>query len=71
LAVIPGQELPQLFAAFDLSTASIASPVDPLASALDLVCTAPERAAINVLLRERRNSADVERLLEILGIGQP
>jgi hypothetical protein len=71
LAVLPGQALPQLFAAFDLSTASAHPPADPLALALDRVCSPHERTAMNALLRERRNSADVERLLQILGSDSP
>lgn len=70
LAVLAGQDLPRLFAAFDLSTASAPPPTDPLASALDRACAPHERAAIGVLLRERRNSADVERLLQALGNDQ-
>lgn len=71
LAVLPDQEPPRLFAAFDLSTASVPISTDPLAAALDRVCHQHERAAITVLLRERRNSADLERLLDILGSDPP
>lgn len=67
LAVLPDQEPPRLFAAFDLSTASVPASTDPIAAALDHVCHQHERAAIKVLLRERRNSVELQRLLDILG----